>query len=105
MIKIIDMQNYIVFDLEWNQGEAPAHNGDKTLTFEIVEIGAVKLNSKKEKIGEFSRLIKPQVHKQMHRITGRLSVRPLRAPSRSTRCRWVAPSSRMLFARATGSGS
>ena len=66
------MQNYIVFDLEWNQGEAPAHNGDKTLTFEIVEIGAVKLNSKKEKIGEFSRLIKPQVHKQMHRITGRL---------------------------------
>lgn len=66
------MQNYIVFDLEWNQGESPARNGDKTLTFEIVEIGAVKLNSKKEKIGEFSRLIKPQIHKQMHRITGRL---------------------------------
>lgn len=66
------MQNYIVFDLEWNQGESPARNGDKTLTFEIVEIGAVKLNSQKEKIGEFSRLIKPQIHKQMHRITGRL---------------------------------
>ena len=43
------MQNYIVFDLEWNQGEAPAKRGDKTLTFEIVEIGAVKLNEKKKK--------------------------------------------------------
>ncbi len=66
------MSNYIVFDLEWNQGEAPVTVGDKTLAFEIVEIGAVKLNEKREKIGEFSRLIKPQVHKEMHRITGKL---------------------------------
>ncbi len=66
------MQNYIVFDLEWNQGDAPACRDGKSLNFEIVEIGAVKLNSKKEKIGEFSRLIKPQVHKHMHRITGKL---------------------------------
>ena len=66
------MHNYIVFDLEWNQGEAPAQKDGKTLNFEIVEIGAVKLNSKKEKIGEFSRLIKPQIHRQMHRITGKL---------------------------------
>ena len=65
------MGNYIVFDLEWNQGEAPATVGDKTLNFEIVEIGAVKLNEKKEKIGEFSRLIKPQAHKHMHMITGK----------------------------------
>ena len=64
--------NYIVFDLEWNQGEAPVTVNGKTLTFEIVEIGAVKLNEKREKIGEFSRLIKPQVHSQMHRITGKL---------------------------------
>ncbi len=67
------MSNYIVFDLEWNQGLAPFVRGDgKTLTFEIVEIGAVKLNEKREKIGEFSRLIKPQIHTHMHRITGRL---------------------------------
>jgi inhibitor of KinA sporulation pathway (predicted exonuclease) len=66
------MGNYIVFDLEWNQGEAPVTRGDKTLAFEIVEIGAVKLNEKREKIGEFSRLIKPQIHQQMHRITGKL---------------------------------
>ncbi len=66
------MRNYIVFDLEWNQGDAPVEKNGKMLNFEIVEIGAVKLNSKKEKIGEFSRLIKPQVHLQMHRITGKL---------------------------------
>ncbi len=67
------MGNFIVFDLEWNQGDAPFVRSDgKVLTFEIVEIGAVKLNEKREKIGEFSRLIKPQIHTHMHRITGRL---------------------------------
>ncbi len=66
------MSNYIVFDLEWNQGEAPVTQNGKTLTFEIVEIGAVKLNEKREKTGEFSCLIKPQVHRHMHRITGKL---------------------------------
>jgi inhibitor of KinA sporulation pathway (predicted exonuclease) len=66
------MGNYIVFDLEWNQGDAPVTKDGKTLVFEIVEIGAVKLNEKREKIGEFSRLIRPQVHHHMHRITGKL---------------------------------
>ncbi len=66
------MSNYIVFDLEWNQGDAPVTRNGKTLTFEIVEIGAVKLNENMEKTGEFSCLIKPQVHRHMHRITGRL---------------------------------
>jgi len=66
------MSNYIVFDLEWNQGEAPVTQNGKTLNFEIVEIGAIKLNEKRQKIGEFSRLIKPQVHTQMHKITGKL---------------------------------
>ena len=66
------MSNYIIFDLEWNQGEAPVTVDGKTLSFEIVEIGAVKLNEEKKKVGEFSRLIKPQIHKQMHKITGKL---------------------------------
>ena len=66
------MSNYIVFDLEWNQGEAPVTMNGKTLSFEIVEIGAVKLNEKRVKIGEFTKLIKPKVHKQMHKITGKL---------------------------------
>ena len=62
-------KNYIVFDLEWNQGDAAVVENGKTLVFEIVEIGAIKLNEKKEKVGEFSRLIKPRVYKQMHKIT------------------------------------
>ena len=66
------MSNYIVFDLEWNQGDAPVTLNGKSLTFEIVEIGAVKLDENRQKIGEFSRLIKPQVHRHMHRITGKL---------------------------------
>ncbi|MCR5155086.1 MAG: exonuclease domain-containing protein [Butyrivibrio sp.] len=66
------MGSYIVFDLEWNQGDAPVTRNGKTLAFEIVEIGAVKLNENRQKIGEFSGLIKPQVHRHMHRITGKL---------------------------------
>ena len=30
------MGNYIVFDLEWNQGEAPVTIDGKTISFEIV---------------------------------------------------------------------
>ncbi|MCR5669520.1 MAG: exonuclease domain-containing protein [Butyrivibrio sp.] len=66
------MNDYIVFDLEWNQGDAPVTQNGKTLAFEIVEIGAVKLNEKRQITDRFSRLIKPQIHKHMHRITGKL---------------------------------
>ena len=59
--------NYIVLDLEWNQSSNP-ENTVPSMPFEIVEIGAVKLNEKREKTGEFSRLIKPQVHRHMHRM-------------------------------------
>lgn len=63
--------NYVVLDLEWNQGG----NGEepkKELTFEIIEIGAVKLSEDGIMVGEFSRLIKPQVYQKMHHITGKL---------------------------------
>ena len=60
--------NYIIFDLEWNQG-APEEAGKvETLPFEIVEIGAVKLNDSREMISEFSELVKPQVYTQMNYI-------------------------------------
>ncbi len=61
--------NYIVFDLEWNQGN---DDGQQKLAFEIVEIGAVKLNEQMEQIGRFHELIRPQVHHEMHRVTGEL---------------------------------
>ncbi len=62
---------YIVFDLEWNQGGNEEHEREK-LCFEIVEIGAVKMNEKGVMISEFSRLVKPQVYHEMHKITSRL---------------------------------
>ncbi len=60
--------NYIIFDLEWNQADRKSCE-DPRLPFEIIEIGAIKLNSRFEKIGEFSRLIRPTVYHTMHGIT------------------------------------
>ena len=39
--------NYIVFDLEWNQSPNGKKYSNKKLPFEIIEIGAGKLNEKK----------------------------------------------------------
>ena len=39
--------NYIVFDLEWNQNPSGKKTRNDRLPFEIIEIGAVKVNSKK----------------------------------------------------------
>lgn len=58
--------NYIVLDLEWNQCPYGKSREIKEIPFEIIEIGAIKLNSEKEQIGEFSRLIKPTVYKELH---------------------------------------
>lgn len=58
--------NYIVFDLEWNQNPAGKKTRNDRLPFEIIEIGAVKLNSRKEIIDRFHRLIKPQVYNWIH---------------------------------------
>lgn len=63
--------NYIVLDLEWNQST----NGQKEvpgIPFEIIEIGAIKLNDKGVMLDEFSRLIKPSVYREMHQITSKL---------------------------------
>jgi len=49
--------NYIVFDLEWNQNPAGKKSRNDRLPFEIIEIGAVKVNSKKEITDSFHRLI------------------------------------------------
>ncbi len=64
--------NYIVLDLEWNQENTGLQREVETLPFEIIEIGAVKLNSEGEILDKFSELIRPQVYKVMHHITGKL---------------------------------
>ena len=51
--------NYIILDLEWNQSSDGKEEESKILPFEIVEIGAIKLNSRRQMIDEFSELIKP----------------------------------------------
>jgi len=70
--------NYIVFDLEFNQkyedkkehfekkDESKEKNKNSTLPFEIIQIGALKLNENFEKISTFNFLIKPTIHTILH---------------------------------------
>ena len=64
--------DYIVFDLEWNQSNTGREPEVEDLPFEIIEIGAVKLNKEMKFISEFSQLIKPKVYQEMHYITRKL---------------------------------
>ncbi|MCR4691898.1 MAG: exonuclease domain-containing protein [Lachnospiraceae bacterium] len=68
--------NYIVFDLEWNQGKlGKKDRHHQKIPFEIIEIGAVKLNEKKEITDKFDQLVKPQIYKDMpHMIEKMLHV-------------------------------
>lgn len=55
--------HYIIFDLEWNIAGRANHVDPATqaaLPFEIIEIGAVKLNEQFEVIGEFTTHVKPK---------------------------------------------
>lgn len=58
--------DYIVFDLEWNQNPYDKTQNNISLPFEILEIGAVKLNERKQITDEFHTLIKPQVYPKLH---------------------------------------
>ena len=64
--------NYVVFDLEWNQGNQVQQTEHADIPFEVIEIGAVKLNDKYVMINEFSRLIKPEIYREMHQYTSKL---------------------------------
>lgn len=64
--------NYIVLDLEWNQSNTGEEPEITDLPFEIVDIGAVKLDENGNEIGEFNELVKPVVYREMHHITGKL---------------------------------
>lgn len=60
--------NFIVLDLEWNQSPHGRENGNKLIPFEIIEIGAVKLDEQLNVIDTFSSLIYPVVYKELHYI-------------------------------------
>lgn len=70
--------NYIVLDLEFNQS-FPFKTGDTVppvaeCPFEIIQIGAVKLNESFQQIDTFNAMIQPQIYPRLHpfveKITG-----------------------------------
>ena len=58
--------NYIIFDLEWNQCPQGKTRENPKLPFEIIEIGAIKLNEQREEIGRFQEVIRPLVYRKLH---------------------------------------
>ena len=58
--------NYIVFDLEWNQSPKGKEGAIDHLPFEIIEIGAIKLDENRNPIGEFQQVVSPSVYSQIH---------------------------------------
>ena len=57
--------NYIVLDLEWNQCCGGHDNENPRIPFEIIEIGAVKLDSKFNLIDTYSSIVKPRIYKKL----------------------------------------
>jgi len=65
--------NYIVVDFEWNQSPYGKGTSKKYLPFEIIEIGAVKLDDHRQYLESFSAVIKPKVYKRLHYVTRELT--------------------------------
>lgn len=63
--------NYIVFDLEWNQGPHRSEPHEEP-TFEIIEIGAMKLDEDFQVVDIYQSLVKPQLYDIMHRYTAEI---------------------------------
>lgn len=64
--------NYIVLDLEWNQSNTGLEKEVSKLPFEIIEIGAIKLNEEGVMISEFNEVVKPTVYQELNHITSKL---------------------------------
>ncbi len=70
--------SYIVLDLEFNQAfdfeTGEKIKPDPRCRFEIIQIGAVKLDNKLNTVGNFNELICPSIYPQVHpyveKITG-----------------------------------
>lgn len=60
--------NYIVLDLEWNQCPDGKEKEEARLPFEIIEIGAVKMDSNFTILDHFHELIHPQVYTTLHHM-------------------------------------
>ena len=58
--------NYIVMDLEWNQNCFGHDHEDPRMQFEIIEIGATKLDSKFNIIDKYGSIIRPRLYRKLH---------------------------------------
>ena len=62
--------NYIVFDLEFNQGynfeKEPKSVINPKCPFEIIQIGAVKFNENFETVGTLNILVKPEIYTRLN---------------------------------------
>lgn len=65
--------DYVVVDFEWNQSPYGKGTGKKQLPFEIIEIGAVKLDENRNLIDTFDAVIQPKVYKKLHHKTHELT--------------------------------
>lgn len=69
--------NYIIFDLEFNQYYNSNDNKNikpkLNCPFEIIQIGAVKLNKNLQTTSTFDRLIKPELYIEIHPFVERLT--------------------------------
>ena len=54
----------IVFDLEWNQAAEKSKEASD-LTFEVIELGAVKVDDAGQIVDTFERLVRPVVYPQL----------------------------------------
>ncbi|MDR1563489.1 MAG: exonuclease domain-containing protein [Oscillospiraceae bacterium] len=61
---------YIIFDLEWNNGNRPIKG---SFFDEIIEIGAVRLDERLNPVDTFSRLIKPTANLRLSSLVKRLT--------------------------------
>jgi inhibitor of KinA sporulation pathway (predicted exonuclease) len=57
---------YLIMDLEWNQSSEGKANALPGMPFEIIEIGAVKLDENRNLRSRFHKIIRPQVYKKLH---------------------------------------
>ena len=57
--------NLIVFDLEWNMGNAPKtfnyHGAELTLRGEIIQIGAVRVDENGDVLDTFEMTLRPRI--------------------------------------------
>lgn len=70
--------NYIIFDLEFNQAtktnDTPQiPKDDLKCPFEIIQIGAIKLNHRLCKISDFNAFVKPSIFKEVHPFIEKLT--------------------------------